>query len=172
MSVCIDSEVRLYDLSGDWLFSAGLCGGLTAGLLSLDTLRSDEASSVLFITLELSGRPDVLITRLSGCWNIWAYMRPLSHLHSYSWPSNLHKNKCITVQRRFLKFSSIVATRYLLFPQSRRSWLALLGFNNWWRALDQQFSSRNYAIVPPNIIYALDDFLAPVKGLLHIVRRD
>lgn len=72
----------------------------------------------------------------------------------------------------FLKFSSIVATRYLLFPQSCRSWLAVLGFNNWWRALDQQFSLRNYAIVPPNIIYALDDFLAPVKELLHIVRRD
>lgn len=102
------SEWSFYDLSRDWLFPIGLCGGFTAGLLSLDTLSSDEASPVLFITHVLSGLPDVLITQLSDCWNIWAYMRPLPLLPLYLCPSKCLKLVCKTVQRLFSSIFKIL----------------------------------------------------------------
>lgn len=148
ISVCIDFKSVSYWIRSKIIWFVWgmtfLCGGLTAGLLSLDTLRSDEAPSVLFITLELSGRPDVLITRLSDCWNISLHEAVITSsfiLLTFKSPQKLNVlqfNDC------FLKYSSMVATRHLLIPRSHRSWLALLGFYNWWRALDQQFSSRNY----------------------------
>lgn len=57
------------------------------------TLSVQIASPVLLITHVLSGLPDVLITQLPDCWNIWAYTRPLPLLYLYFCPSKRPQSK-------------------------------------------------------------------------------
>ncbi len=93
MSVCIDFKRVSYWIRSKIIWFVWgmtfLCGGLTAGLLSLDRWST---FCIIYHTWAqwsawcLNHAPLGLLEHIS------LHTRPLSHLHSYFWPSNLHRN--------------------------------------------------------------------------------